>query len=309
MSLVTDVQQFLLFKESEGLAPGTLTTYKWALALLLEALGNVDTLAKDDGQRFMVFVRAHRTARQAPLTNKSIENIWIACRSFDAWRQKELGQPQWYFVERPDVSYDQPHPFSADDIKRLLHAATFTATSDTHNRKQFTMHRHTAKRDTAMLLLMLDTGMRAGEVGRLDVGDVDLRTGEITVDRWGSGKKSKGRMVFVGERTRKLLLKLCLGRKPDAPLFETQTDKRLNASGILHLVHAMGVRAGVKKCHPHRFRHTFAIQYLRNGGDVFTLQRFLGHSSLAMVKRYVELSHADDASAHHRASPVDAWGL
>lgn len=71
----------------------------------------------------------------------------------------------------------------------------------------------------------------------------------------------------------------------------------------------LGVKAGVQDCHPHRFRHTFAVNFLRNGGNAFELQMALGHTTLETVQTYLSLAQTDLDAAHRKASPVENWQL
>ena len=83
----------------------------------------------------------------------------------------------------------------------------------------------------------------------------------------------------------------------------------MNRDALLKLLIRLGAKAGVRDCHPHRFRHTFAVNFLRNGGNAFELQMALGHTTLQMVQTYLALAQADLDAAHRKASPVENWRL
>ena len=129
----------------------------------------------------------------------------------------------------------------------------------------------------------------------------------------GGAKGGKGRTVFLGKAARHALWRYLADREDgedaNAPLFVGKFNRPLNKDALRHLMAELGAKAQVKKCHPHRFRHTFSITYLRSGGDVFTLQALLGHSSLDMVQHYARIAEVDVEQAHRRASPADNWRL
>jgi site-specific recombinase XerD len=153
-------------------------------------------------------------------------------------------------------------------------------------------------RDRAIIFLLLDTGVRASELCGLDIKDIDLASRKIKV----LGKGNKERFLPISSRTASIVFKYTSMAELIKPFPFTRTS-------LAHLIQQIGKRAGIQDAHPHRFRHTFAINYLRNGGDPYTLQEILGHSTLEMVKRYLALAQVDVDSAHKRASPVENWKL
>jgi site-specific recombinase XerD len=85
------------------------------------------------------------------------------------------------------------------------------------------------------------------------------------------------------------------------------TNRAISRDNLLNMVVATARRAGVAKANLHKFRHTFATNFLRNGGNLLELKRLLGHESLATLQIYVELSQADLSRALRTASPADRW--
>jgi integrase/recombinase XerD len=156
--------------------------------------------------------------------------------------------------------------------------------------------------------------LRASEFSSLRISDVDLVTGRVIIrtGKEGGAKGGQGRIVFVGNEIRRSLWKYLKDRPdahdPEAPLFLNNQQQPYCRNSLRLFITKLGKRLGIK-AHPHKFRHTFAINYLRNGGDVFTLQDLLGHHSLEMVRHYARLAEVDIAAAHKRASPVDNWRL
>ncbi|MBN1401058.1 MAG: tyrosine-type recombinase/integrase [Anaerolineae bacterium] len=320
MRLSQAIKGFLIARSADGYSENTLNIFRNHLGRqLIEFLGDieVDAVTPQDLQGFMAWLREgyipkRRNGDTSPLSPSSLSNAWCSIRSFFRWASEELG------IERPDLLLRQPKwvrpeitPFSPEEVARLLAAAEYTSEAVTHGRSSFRMRRATAHRDRAILLLLLDTGLRVSECARLRVQDVVMETGEVYVRAFGSGQKTKSRHVYLGKAARRALWHYLAKRDdlhPDDPLFEAR-DRPMDRNSIRHIMMRLGERSGVLGVYPHRFRHTFAIQYLRNGGDVFTLQRLLGHSTLDMVKHYVALADADVAEAHRKASPADRWHL
>jgi integrase/recombinase XerD len=162
-------------------------------------------------------------------------------------------------------------------------------------------------RDRAILLTFLDTLIRVSELVGINSEDVDLA--ERTVRVMGKGRKERelplGKAATqVLARYRRALEDLQAGD----PFFISRTGRRMLRRDVWDLVARYGQRAGIQgvRCSPHTLRHTGAKRFILAGGDVFTLQKLLGHTSLAMVRRYVELADVDVKAQHQRFSPADS---
>jgi integrase/DNA-binding XRE family transcriptional regulator len=151
--------------------------------------------------------------------------------------------------------------------------------------------------------------IQESELVALKLRDYDRKRGQVMIRH---GKGDKTRVIFVGNATRQAIWRYLAerGDLPDsAPLFATHDGKPLDRYNVYKMLHLIGRRAGVRNVYPHRFRHTFAIAFLRNGGNPLELQEMLGHARLDTVRIYVHLAEIDLERAQKNASPADNWHL
>lgn len=306
MILSNALEGLTLSAGAEGRSPHTIIVYQYGINKLIQFLGDADieSLTRLDLDRFFNHLR-----NETALSESSIAAVWRAVRVLYKWAEKDLK------CKRPDADIPRPKPpdkqilpFTQDECRALIKACEQTRQAT--GKMPYVMHRMTADRDRAILLTFLDTGMRVSELARLKIGNLDMHTGEIRIEPYKSGLKSRGRSVYLSGPARSAIWRY-LSKQDHTetePLFRSN-NQSMNRDSLYKLLRRLGQRAGKRDVHPHRFRHTFAIQYLRNGGDVFTLQILLGHASWKMVRRYLDIAQSDCEQAHKRASPVENWKL
>jgi integrase/recombinase XerD len=314
---------FLNHKTAEGLTERSVDSYKRDLEQWAAYAGDVDVaqITKQNIETYLFYLRTeyvpHRFGGDTrALSPKTLRNIYVTLASFFTWASRE------FRVENPMKEIPAPRfqnapiePFTQDDVQRMLKACVFSREADPVNRRRFVMRRPTANRDQAIILTLVDTGLRALELCSLKIEDFDPKRGKLEIKHGveGGAKGGKGRSVFLGKTARASVWRYLAGREDeneqDAPLFAVSRSRPFNPASLRHLIKRIAERASVKDAYPHKFRHTFAITYLRAGGDVFTLQMLLGHGSLDMVRHYAQIAQVDVEQAHRKASPADHWRL
>ncbi len=163
-------------------------------------------------------------------------------------------------------------------------------------------------RDRALLHTLFSTGMRVSEACSLDRDKIDLTRGELSI----RGKGSKVRMVFLSDAARKHLADY-LGGRPDADealfiripksgTFAKAADLRLTPRSVQRIVKHHATAAGIvgKDVSPHKLRHSFATDLLRNGADIRSVQALLGHSSVTTTQIYTHVTDKGLRDVHEK---------
>lgn len=266
MKAARAAQLFLEECEYLGLADQTLTHYRWATGKIVKSYTNLPARRE----------QLMRLITSQDLALESRHDLWRALRRFYGFLEKHHGvKNPMHDVPPPRRRRHLPSVLDERQVHRLLLVAT-------------------TRRDQAMLQLILDNGLRVGELAALRRGDVHIHY--ITVN----GKTGERRLP-MSPQVRRLLIGL-----GDGEHIWTGPKGPLTWSGVNQAIRRAIRKAGVRgpKAGPHLLRHTFATFYLRGGGNLRVLQEILGHTSISTTMIYVHLAGRDVANDHALHSPI-----
>jgi integrase/recombinase XerD len=279
---------FLADCRARNLSPRTIEQYEWSIHRFGQSLEPHPSLADLEPVAARAWIESLKDTR-APT---SVRTAVSALKVFAAWTVTEgyLRADPLATVRLPRAPRPLIQPLSGSQVAALMRVGSAIL--------------------RVAVAILADTGVRASELCGLTVDDV--REGFLFV----AGKGGHERLAPYGEACRAELSAYVnkgrgLPRAGNEPLLLTATGVALTPHRLGELMRYAGRAADLRgvRVSPHTLRHTFAIEFLRNGGGELALQKALGHRSLDMVKIYAELTEVDLAHAHRAASPLDAWQL
>jgi len=290
--------------KAEGKSPKTIRFILQSVSYFGAFLGenqNLIDITANDLRRFIIALGdVHKFSNHpfnkpqtAKLSPQSIQTYCRGIKTLFSYLQREelIEHNPMEKVRMPRAPKKIVPTFSEKDIEKLL--------------SQPNKSTDVGFRDYVIMLTFLDTGIRLSELGGLRFSDIDFENGYLRV----MGKGAKERYVPFGHKVAKALLKYRLKHRPethtDDCFWLTKDGRPLTVDRIEKLVSNYGDKAGLNHCYAHKLRHTSAVMYLRNGGDPFSLQKKLGHSSLQMTRHYCNLADSDVRMQHLKFGVAD----
>lgn len=172
--------------------------------------------------------------------------------------------------------------------------------------KEIDIRTYSGLRDYSLTLLTLDTGIRPSEAFGLRISDVDLDYKKIEV-KSAIAKSRVSRILFISAPVAETLAKLISYRfeQFEDLLFISCDGRPLNRNSWGIRLRKYCQKAGCHKVAPYDLRHSFAVQFLKNGGNVFALQEIMGHADISTTKNYIRFSDNDIKEQHMKASPIN----
>ena len=299
MELASAKRIFLTAKRSEGLSVLSIAAYQEDLDCFFKFLVSQQIFSVSEIRPF--HVREHLIE----LKNKGLRGISVHrhFRAIRAWAnflvsEEVLEKTFLTNVGAPKIEQKQSRTFNAEELSRLLNYFSGAEFLQVRNR--------------VIILTLFASGLRSSELRKLTLDDINI-TANLLIVRDAKGLKS--RHVPIANALRMELKRYLkaraekLGAMADATpwLFVTEVGRPLGKSAVIHIFARVKEDLQLKgeRVSAHTLRHSFARHFIASGGDVFTLQRLMGHSDLAITKKYVSLDDSDLRRSFEKFNPLD----
>ena len=269
---------FLSAKRIEGCSEKSMHYYKSSVEKLVSAVRkNVREIDTNDIRRYLADIQAERG-----LSKVTIDNMRRIFSSFFSWLEDED-----YIVKSP--------------MRRIHKVRTDTLVKEVLTDENIEVLRDSCQelRDIALIDMLASTGMRVGELVKINREDVDFQERQCVV----FGKGNKEREVYFNARTKIHLKKYLDSRTDDNPaLFVSLTKpyNRLSISGVEVRLRNLGKQAKLNKVHPHKFRRTLATMAIDRGMPIEQVQKLLGHVKIDTTLHYAMVNQTNVKIAHRK---------
>lgn len=290
------VDAFLVDRKARNLSAKTITFYRERLGLFLDYCDKrivreiVDITPELLREYFMYLSDTGHNPG-------GVHACYRCVKTLLRWYESEMEPDNWknpiYKVKAPKIPENILSPVEIDTVYSLI---------DVCERGTFI-----GDRDSAILLCLLDTGCRVQEFLNINLNDVNMITGAIFIRK---GKGGKSRTVFIGKKARKYLRAYLKHRNDNGNMLWITEDRteRMSFPAIRSMITRRANKANISPIPSlHSFRRAFAINMLRNGIDLLTLSKLMGHSDILILKKYLKLLPEDLQIAHVKYSPVDNY--
>lgn len=282
----------MLQKQVGGCSAKTVRVYTFWLERLAAAIPAIDALDP------LALMRFFGQLRERHLKPTTLHQAYRVLRTFFRWARAMgaiTGDPLAGLAMRTPQTL--PMVPTEEEVRAVLARCDVTPEG---------------RRNRAMLLLMVDAGLRQGEVRRLLVEHVEFGNRTIVVRQ---GKGAKDRVASANPtavRALRAWIAVHPAPRPESFLFTSRDGRPLTERNLVQICHRLSQRGGLpshRRIHPHLLRHLAATSWLRNGMGLDEVRRLLGHSSLQTTLRYSSLVSADVQAAHRRAAAIERMRL
>ena len=272
------LNKFISSKEIEGCSVRTLKYYKDNISKMLDTVNlPINEITTETLRNYLSNYKNNSTAGMV-----TIDNIRRTLSSFFAWLENED-----YIIKSP--------------VRRIHKVKAIKKVKETLTDENLEKLRDTCSnvRDLAILELLISTGMRVGELTRLNISDMNFQERSCIV----LGKGNSEREVYFSAKSKMYIKKYLETRTDDNEALFVSLIKpynRLGRSGIEIVIRNLGRKANINKVHPHKFRRTMATMAIDKGMPIEQVQKLLGHIKIDTTMEYAMVNQSNVKNSHRK---------